>query len=327
MSGLIPLDACLARALDGTNPVPPETLPLAQAMGHALAQDLLLPHDLPTNHEALRAGFAVNALAMMGASPSMPLPLGDAPPLLPGAALPQGSDAILPVDQTQTDHGQPEAIHTPDPGEGVRRAGHDGREGDTLLRAGQCIGARQQMLAGLAGCTHATVRRPRVQVAPDLPLAAFVARWAQSQGALITDDAPHLRIRAAQTHQPRLALNPGDTAWLERGEDALVLDLPPRFDAVLAALLALALPVLAALAGRVPQPVVRPVTRKIASAIGLSEVVLLTRTDSAWMPGPAGTVTLTGLARADAFALIPPDSEGIAAQTPLPGLPLENPLG
>jgi len=327
MSGLTPLDTCLAQALCGTDPVAPETLSLREAMGHALTEDLLLPHDMPPAHEALRAGFAVNALDLMGASAELPLPLHAARALLPGMTLPPGTDAILPEDGTRTNGPEREAIQPLDPGEGIRRTGHDGRKGDAIAWAGQRFAARHRLLAILAGVSHLPVRRPRVQVAPDAPHAGFVANWAQSLGAMITEDCPHLIIRATLTHQPRLALAPGDTGWLARDATALVLDLPTRFDGAIAALLALGLPALAALSGTVPQTITRPVARKITSAVGLSELVLLSRAEAAWQPGPAGTITLTALARAEAFALIPPDSEGNAAQTGLPGTNLENPLG
>lgn len=327
MSGLTPLDTCLEQALHGIHPVPPETLALNEAMGHAMAEDLLLLHDLPRTHEALCAGFAVNALDLMGASAGLPLPLAGAQLLRPGMPLPQGTDAILHEDNTRTIGGQREAIHAPNPGEGIRRAGHDGRKGDVIARAGQRLGVRLRMVAVLADISHLPVRRPRVQIAPDAPQAGLIASWARSLGALITEDAPHLAIRPTQTHQPRLALAPGDTGWLSRKDGTLVLDLPPRFDGTIAALLALGLPALATLSGTTPQTTTRPVARKITSTIGLSELVLLSRTEAAWQPGPAGTITLTALARAEAFALIPPGSEGIAADTGLPGTHLENPLG
>ena len=327
MSGLTPLDTCIEQALHGTHPVPAETIALQEAMGHVLADDLVLPHDLPRRHEALCAGFAVNALDLMGASAALPFPLPGARQLLPGMPLPPGTDAVLPRDCTRIINEQAEAIQAPNPGEGIRRTGHDGRKGEVIARAGQQVGARLRMVAMLAGISHLPVRRPRVQIAPDAPQAGLIASWARSLGALITEDAPHLAIRPTQTHQPRLALAPGDTGWLSRKDGTLVLDLPPRFDGTIAALLALGLPALATLSGTTPQTTTRPVARKITSTIGLSELVLLSRAGASWQPGPAGTVTLTALARAEAFALIPPGSEGIAADTGLPGTHLENPFG
>lgn len=203
-------------------------------MGHVLADDLLLPHDMPPTHEALRAGFAVNALDLMGASAALPLPLHATPALLPGMALPPGTDAILPHDSTQTTGPHREAIDALNPGDGIRRAGHDGRKGDVIAQAGQRLDARQQLLAVLAGVSQLPVRRPRVHVAPDTPLARFVTDWAQALGARVTEDAPHLTILPSQIHQPRLALAPGDTGWLAIEGGTLVLDLLTRFDGAVA---------------------------------------------------------------------------------------------
>lgn len=327
MSGLTPLDTCLAQALAGTGPVPPEVLGLAQAPGHVLAADLVLPQDLPATNEALHAGYPVSALDLMGASPTLPLPLTNPRALLPGQPLPPGTDAILRDDNIQSAGGHVAAIHPPHPGEGVRRVGHDGRKGDTFLRAGQWLGARQVLLAQLSGVDELAVRRPRVHLAPGLPAGGWLGSWLRTLGAVISEDTPHLRLRPTPRQRPRLALAPGDTAWLGREDGALVLDMPPRFDGALAALLALGLPALAALSGASPRPDTRPVARKIASAVGLSELVLLAPAEHGWLPGPAGTFTLSALARAGAFALIPPGSEGIAAGTPLAGLNLDHPFG
>ena len=327
MSGLTPLDTCLAQALNGAQPVAPETIALAGAMGHALAGDLRLPHDLPARHEALRAGFAVQALDLMGASPQLPVPLGTAQALTPGMPLPPGTDAILPEDGTETTGPLRQAIQALNPGEGVRRAGHDGRAGDLIARAGQRLTPRHGLLAGLAGLAHLPVRRPRVHVAPDVPQAGFVRDWVQLLGALISDDSPHLTLRAALDDRPRLALAPGDTAWLARDGDALTLSLPPRFDALVAALLALGLPALAMLSGMTPASITRPLARKVTSAVGLSELVLLSAAEDTWQPLPAGSLTVTALARASAFALIPPDSEGAPAGALLAATPLDTAFG
>ena len=65
---------------------------------------------------------------------------------------------------------------------------------------------------------------------------------------------------------------------------------------------------------------------KVTSAVGLSEVVLLTDAGDHWIAGPAGVITLTGLARADAVAVIPPDSEGMPAGDTLAAVRLFDPV-
>ena len=328
MSDLHPLSACLSSALAGVDPVSPEPLPPHEARGLVLASDAHLPHDMPPRHEALRAGLAVTALDLVGAGPQNPVPLGQPETVTPGAALPEGTDAILPPEDADGHPPLLEAIRALAPGDGLRRAGHDGRAGARLIAAGARLTAGQVLAARLAGLEALPVRRPRVVLSVNAPaLHGLVRSLACTAGAVVTDDAPHLRIIDGADHTPRLALNPGETAWLAQDGSSLTLTLPPRFDAALAALLALAVPALAVLTGRPPAAETRPLTGKLTSAVGVSELVLLERSGADWAAMPAGLITLTGIARADAFAILPADSEGLAAGSALQATPLDRPFG
>jgi molybdopterin molybdotransferase len=328
MDRLTALDDCLAQALRDLAPLPAEVVPLAEARGHVLAEDLRFPADTPSGAEALRAGYAVTALDLTGASTSVPVPLVGAARVLPGDALPPGTDAVLPEDGVEAGPSGPEAIRAVGPGEGVRRAGHDGREGALIAPAGARLDAHYCLVAGLAGAARCVIRRPRVAVAlPDPAQAAFASAWMAALGAVLSDDAPDLVLRAAEDPRPRLALAPGETAWLAPEGRALVLSVPRRVDGMVAACLALGLPALAALTGAAPATEARPLARKAASALGLSEIVLLAAEDGRWRPAPPGSVTLSVLALADAFALLPPDSEGLPEGAMLPATPLLAPFG
>ena len=48
-----------------------------------------------------------------------------------------------------------------------------------------------------------------------------------------------------------------------------------------------------------------PLARKIASSVGIAEIVLLEREDGAWMPLAVGDMSLDAIARADAWLLVP----------------------
>ena len=65
------------------------------------------------------------------------------------------------------------------------------------------------------------------------------------------------------------------------------------------------------------QPVTLPLARKIASSVGIAEIVLLERDDGAWMPLAVGEMSLETIARADAWLAVPGGSEGYAAGTPV----------
>jgi molybdopterin biosynthesis enzyme len=328
MDSLTALDACLAQALNDLAPAPAEVVTLSEGCGHVLAEDLVFPADAPPVAEALVAGFAVSALDLTGASPQVPVRLGQVSGVLSGDPLPPGTDAVLPGDGVETGPAGPEAIRPVAPGHGVRRAGHDGREGAVIVPAGARLQAWHALAAGLAGVERCAVRRARVAVALSDPRqAAFAAAWATALGGRLSHDAPHLILRPAAETGPRLALAPGETAWLERDGGALVLSVPRRFDGAVAALLALGVPAMSALTGARPVAEARPISRKAASALGLSDVVLLAVEDAAWRPMPPGTVTLAALAASEAFAILPPDSEGLPEGAPLPATRLLSPFG
>jgi molybdopterin molybdotransferase len=164
-------------------PTGTEEVPLADAAGRVLAADLVALVDLQPFDNSAMDGYAVRAAEVAGASATAPvvlpvaedIPAGrtDVPPMEPGtvhrimtgAPVPQGADAIVPVERTDGGTATVSVTGPADPGAFVRRAGEDARKGDVLLTAGIVLGAPQIGLA--AACGHATVavrRRPHVLV-------------------------------------------------------------------------------------------------------------------------------------------------------------------
>ena len=115
-----------------------------------------------------------------------------------------------------------------------------------------------------------------------------------------------------------IALQPGRTSAVGRIGKIPVIMLPGAPDQALAAWWTLALPVLDRLSGRQPrQAVTLPLARKIASSVGIAEIVLLEVNDGAWMPLAVGDLSLETIARADAWLAVPGGAEGFAAGTPV----------
>ncbi len=325
MTSLTPLQTCLDHALAGCVPVAPQQVALADCLNGILAEAACLAQDMPQHAEALRSGYAVTALDIMGASPDMPLPLGMAQLLHPADPLPPGCDAILPPDAVENGLC---ALRAPAPGDGVRRRGHDGRAGTELAPAGAQITPRLCLLAGLAGHSALALRRPRLRVQVQDPnQARYVQHWAIACGAQVVDSDADLTLATTSDHSPKLAFTPAESAWLSGAGGGLVLHLPRRFDGVVAALLGLGLPAIAALTGASPRPGTRELTQKISSAVGLSELVLLAEDGAGIAPFPPGVVTLANLAKASAFAILPPESEGLPAGAALACTALDQPFG
>jgi molybdopterin molybdotransferase len=115
-----------------------------------------------------------------------------------------------------------------------------------------------------------------------------------------------------------IALQPGRTSAVGRIEKIPVVALPGTPDQALAAWWTLALPVLDRLSERSPRtPVTLLLARKIASSVGIAEIVLLEKIDAGWMPLAVGDLSLKTIARSDAWLAVPGDSEGFAAGTPV----------
>jgi molybdopterin biosynthesis enzyme len=115
-----------------------------------------------------------------------------------------------------------------------------------------------------------------------------------------------------------VALQPGRTSAVGRIGKIPVIALPGAPDQALAAWWTLVLPVLDRLSGLGPRPAVTlPLARKVASSVGIAEIVLLERNHGAWMPLAVGDLSLDAVARSDAWLAVPGGAEGFAAGTPV----------
>jgi molybdopterin biosynthesis enzyme len=122
-----------------------------------------------------------------------------------------------------------------------------------------------------------------------------------------------------------IALRPGRTAAIGRIAGRPVIALPGAPGQALAAWWTLALPVLDRLSSREKRRTTTlPLARKIASSVGIAEIVLLKKVDDAWMPLATGDLSLETIVRADAWLAVAGGSEGYAAGTPVDAYMLRN---
>ena len=103
-----------------------------------------------------------------------------------------------------------------------------------------------------------------------------------------------------------IALQPGRTSAVGRIGNTPVVVLPGAPDQAFAAWWTLALPVLDRLSGRRPRKTLNlPLARKIASGVGIAEIVLLERKQGDWVTLAAGDLSLDAIARAEAWLAVP----------------------
>jgi molybdopterin molybdotransferase len=109
-----------------------------------------------------------------------------------------------------------------------------------------------------------------------------------------------------------IALSPGETAAFGTVETRPVLLLPGRIDAALAVWLLLGEHLLARLAGSREQPpaVAATLTRKVASNLGLAELIPVRLREGKAEPLGSGYLPLQTIAQADGWMLVAADREG-----------------
>ena len=151
-----------------------ERLPVsADLVGRVLAADVEAAVSLPPFATSAMDGYAVRAADLAAGSVPIafrlgagdrpqPLPPGAAAGIATGAPLPEGADAVVPIEDAHEDDGLLVA-DPPRAGAHIRALGGDVRTGDTVGRAGSRLNPALLAAISATGVSHiAVARRPRV---------------------------------------------------------------------------------------------------------------------------------------------------------------------
>jgi molybdopterin molybdotransferase len=201
--------------LAGIGVLAPIELPLSSAHGCVLAADVAAPWPLPSFDNSSMDGYAVRSADVALASAEAPVELtvvddvpagfrsteavtpGTAVRIMTGAPMPDGADAVVPVERTDGGTATVWVSQGVDSGAYIRRAAEDVVAGEIVLTAGTLIGARQVAILAAVGCGLVFVHpRPRIAVIstgselvePGLPL----------RHGLISDSNSYLLVAAAR---------------------------------------------------------------------------------------------------------------------------------
>src|SRR5918998_1550353 len=164
--------------LKNTTHLPVVRMPLVDAQGLALAEDVLARFDSPPFDNSAVDGYAVRSVdaeagrtfkvvdeAPAGRPARKKVGEGEAVKIFTGGLIPEGADAIVMVESTSGWGEEFELRKAAGPGNNLRGAGEDVREGDLILRAGTEIGAPEIALAATQGYGELSVYpRPKVVV-------------------------------------------------------------------------------------------------------------------------------------------------------------------
>jgi molybdenum cofactor synthesis domain-containing protein len=153
-------------------------VPLAEAQGLALAEELTAKFDSPPFDNSAVDGYALKSAeaeagrvfrvvdeAPAGRPARKSVGDGEAIKIFTGGVIPEGADAVVMVEDTSGWGEEFELKKAAAPGNNLREAGEDVREGEAILRAGTEIGAPEIALAATQGYGELPVyRRPRVVI-------------------------------------------------------------------------------------------------------------------------------------------------------------------
>ena len=212
-----------------------EPVPLDEALGRVLAQDVRSPVDVPSFDRSNVDGFAVVAADSFGASEEVPrvvrladevihtgvvpktvIQPGVAVAIATGGMMPRGADAVVMVEHADVAHDELRIARAVTSGSGVSFAATDITAGETVLRRGELLTSRETGVLAAIGVAAVRVwRKPLVAVlstgdeiiAPGQPMTH--ARVYDSNAQVLAD-----AVRELGGEPRRLGIVPDDLAAL-----------------------------------------------------------------------------------------------------------------
>lgn len=155
-------DEARQAAFDHATPIPPGRVPLQQALGRVLAEDVSALHDMPHYASSAMDGWAVNGSGpWIVAEPGQRLAPHQASPIVTGGLIPPGAKGVLRSESAvlgTDDDGLPILMTggtarpgEPRNGQHIRKAGEESAAGEVLVKAGVTLNPAHLAVAALAG--------------------------------------------------------------------------------------------------------------------------------------------------------------------------------
>jgi molybdopterin molybdotransferase len=173
---LLTVEEALARVLGRVRPLPAERVPLEAAAARVLAEDARAVIDLPRFPSSAMDGFALRSADTPGTLPvvgriaagrpaARALASGEAMAIATGGVVPEGADAVVPIERVAERDGSVDVPEHAPVGINVRTRGGDVAQGAVALSAGTVLSpARLAALAAAGIAMPACAQRPRVSV-------------------------------------------------------------------------------------------------------------------------------------------------------------------
>jgi molybdopterin molybdotransferase len=176
MTDLLSLAAAIRAVLDRVTPLSAEVVPLTAGAGRFLAEPARAAIDLPPFPSSAMDGYALRAGDTPGRFPVVfriaagrpapdPLAPGEAMAIATGGVVPDGADAVVPIELVTETDGELAVPDRLEPGWNVRPRGGDVPAGTEVVATGSRLGPAQIGALAAAGLASVSCRRrPRVAV-------------------------------------------------------------------------------------------------------------------------------------------------------------------
>lgn len=160
---------------DNVAPLTTEIIPIEIAVGRVMAKDSVATFDLPRFDNSAMDGYAVKCVdadstvpcdevIYAGDNPQMTLVAKKAIKIMTGAPIPEGCEAIIPIENVSVEGDQVTLPSSIEKDAHIRRAGEDVKSGTVYLKKGESVTAYSIALLVSQGITHLTVYR-KIKVA------------------------------------------------------------------------------------------------------------------------------------------------------------------
>jgi len=168
----------IAQSKSQVHPRPTLSLPVSDALGHILAQEIRSDREYPPFHRSTRDGYAVRAAdATPGASlrcigeikagdtVTEPLPPGACIQIMTGAAVPPSADAVVMIEFTSRSNDIVTFDRPTQPSQNIVARGSEAHAGDLVLPPGLRLGFAELAVAAQVGATTIPChKKPRVAI-------------------------------------------------------------------------------------------------------------------------------------------------------------------
>ena len=180
---MVTVEEALNKILCRIEPLGFEKVSILEALCRVIGEDVYANRDLPPLDNSGMDGYAVRSEGIRNVDRDHPVRLkviedlpagsisaktvrnGEAIRIMTGAPIPKGADAVIPVEDTMKEDPSVAIFRSVLPGENIRRAGEDVKQGERVISSGDVIRpAEVGMLASLKRSFVSVHQRPTVAI-------------------------------------------------------------------------------------------------------------------------------------------------------------------